>query len=344
MRIEPYDGATAPESLLREVQRVWDAEFADLHPEDPPYTWEELEGLLRAPSERLVKRRWLARDDDGAPIGRLDLLLPSAGANETLGFVELYVVPDARKRGVGTALARTAVQAFDELGRDRVRVPIVEGSPGDAFFSALGGRIGRATRKSRMDLGLVDRPMLRSWVERAEAEAGGYQLRWLDVPSLDEGDMAEYIGVRSMMNTAPLGDLEDEPWNHTPATMLEEAAELVAEKVERWSLVAVHRETGVFAGFTEVMFAASAPEHAWQGGTAVRIEHRNHGLGRWLKATMAERILAERPQVRVVDTENAYSNEPMLNINIAMGFEIVKTINDWHAPVATVREALEAKP
>ena len=31
----------------------------------------------------------------------------------------------------------------------------------------------------------------------------------------------------------------------------------------------------------------------------------------------------------------------MLNINIAMGFEIIKTINDWQAPVAAVRTALE---
>jgi GNAT superfamily N-acetyltransferase len=224
-----------------------------------------------------------------------------------------------------------------------VRTQIVEGSPGDAYFGSRGGKVARTNRKSRMDLARLDRAMLRSWIERAEAEAVGYSLRWLDVPSLDDDEMVEYIGARTMMNTAPKGDLEDEPWVHTPETMREEVAELAAEHIERWSLVAVHDETGSFVGFTEVMFVDSAPEHAWQGGTAVRPEHRNHGLGRWLKATMAERVLAERPQVRLVDTENAYSNEPMLNINIAMGFEIVKTQNDWQAPLAAVREALEAR-
>jgi GNAT superfamily N-acetyltransferase len=344
MHIEPYDGPTAPEALLRDVARVWGIELADLHPEDPPYTWEEIEATLRTPSERLVKERWLARDGDGEPIGRLDLVLPSAGANESLAIVELYVVPDARKAGVGTALARTAVARLEELGRDRVRVPIVEGSPGDAFFRRLGGSVGRATRKSRMALAGLDRSMLRSWIERAEQGAHGYSLRWLDVGTLDDADMAAYIAIRSMMNTAPLGDLDDEPWVHTPDTIREEAAEQAAEGIERWSLVAVEDATGAFVGFTELMFAASAPEHGWQGGTAVRIEHRNHGIGRWLKAAMAERVLDERPHVRFVDTENAYSNEPMLHINVAMGFELVKTINDWHAPVATVRRALEEKP
>lgn len=343
MKIEPYDGPTAPEPVLRDVHAMWDAEWADLHPEEPPYSWEELSGMLRQPSERFKRLHWLARDDTGAPIGRLDLRLPTAGANEELGLVELYVVPAARTRRVGTALVRTAVDALEAHGRTRVRVSIVEGSPGDPFCTSFGGTVARANRKSRMRLEALDRTMLREWIERAEAGAKGYSLRWLDVPSLDDADLARYIGIRHLMNTAPRGDLEDEPWVHTPQTILEEVDELVAEKVERWSLVAVHDATGAFAGFTELMFAESAPEHSWQGGTAVRIEHRNHGLGRWLKATMAERVIAERPQVRLVDTENAYSNEPMLNINIAMGFEVIKTVNDWQAPVAAVRTALEAR-
>lgn len=342
--IEAYDGPTAPESVLRDVEALWRAEYADLHPEDPPYSWDELEGLLRTPSSRFEDLRWLARDDGGAPVGRVDLHLPSAGANETLGLLELYVVPAARRRGIGTTLLRTAVAALERAGRGRMRTAIVEGSPGDAFFSAVGGTIGRTNRKSRMVVADLDRSMLRSWIERAETEATGYSLRWLDGPPEDEREMAQYVAVRSTMNTAPRGDLEDEPWVHTPETMRDEAAELAAEKVERWTLVAVDDASGDFAGYTEMLFVESDPAYAWQGATAVRVEHRNHGLGRWLKATMAERIIRERPQVRTVDTENAYSNEPMLNINVAMGFEIVKTINDWQAPVAAVRSALEARP
>ena len=344
MKIEAYDGPTAPEAVLRDVHALWDAEWADLHPEEPPYTWEELEGRLRMPSDRFLRLRWIARDDDGSPIGRLDLQLPTAGANEQLGIVELYVRPEARKGGVGSALVATALDALDEHGRSRVRVSIVEGSPGDAFFSSLGGAVGRTNRKSRMVVAALDRPMLRRWIQRAESDAAGYSLRWLDVASLGDADLAAYIGIRLLMNTAPRGDLEDEPWVHTPETMREEAASLAAEGVERWSLVAVEDATGTFAGFTEVMFVESAPEHCWQGGTAVRVEHRNHGLGRWLKASAAERIIADKPDVRFVDTENAYSNEPMLHINDAMGFEIIKTVNDWQAPVAAVRKALEEQP
>jgi GNAT superfamily N-acetyltransferase len=147
-----------------------------------------------------------------------------------------------------------------------------------------------------------------------------------------------------MMNTAPRGDLVDEDWRHTPESVVLEADELEAQQLTRISAVVRHDATGDFVGFTEVILADSAPEHAWQGGTAVDPAHRNRGLGRWLKGAMVERLLEERPALRADDTENAHVNEPMLAINTAMGFAPLHTLNDWQAPFAAVRTALEAQP
>ncbi|HVF32507.1 MAG TPA: GNAT family N-acetyltransferase [Acidimicrobiales bacterium] len=340
--VEAYDGPTAPDSLLREIFALWQAEDAELRPDDPPYAYEEVEGLYRVADDREVRRRWVARDTSGALVGRADARLPLI-SNRDLALVEVYVSPDARTAGVGTALVRALLDELEASGRARIRTHIPEGSPGDAYLAARGGTIALTNRKSRMDLTKLDRAMIRSWVEAAERGAGDrYSLRWFSRPP--EEDLERYVAVRSMMNTAPRGDLEDEDWRHTPESVLAEADELAAERLQRWSLVVVHDATGDFVGFTEVLFAESAPGHAWQGGTAVRPDHRNHGLGRWLKGAMAERLLAERPAVRFVDTENAYTNEPMLHINLAMGFELAETINDWQASVTDVRAALEAHP
>jgi len=65
-------------------------------------------------------------------------------------------------------------------------------------------------------------------------------------------------------------------------------------------------------------------------------EFRNHGLGRWLKAAMVEKILRERPRVRFVRTGNANSNAPMLKINHELGFRLYNTLTIWQIPVATV--------
>lgn len=341
--IEAYDGPTAPDELLRDVFTLWQAEDAELRPDDPPFVYEEIEGLSRVDNPHDLRLRWLARDRvSGRPVGRAEARLPMV-SNLDLAQVELYVHPDVRKAGLGTALTRTVLDAVEARGRTRLRTQIPEGTPGEAFLASRGGTIGLTQRKSRMDLTQLDRAMVRSWIERAEQSAApAYSLRWFTRPPADE--IAQYIAVRTLMNTAPRGDLEDTDRTHTPESMFAEADELEAEQLVRWSLVARHDATGDFVGFTEVIFAASAPEHAWQGGTAVHPDHRNHGLGRWLKGAMAERILAERPQVRFVDTENAYMNEPMLAINVAMGFELMETLNDWQAPTAAVRAALEARP
>lgn len=341
--IEAYDGATAPEALLRDVFTLWQAEDAELRPDDPPFVYDEIEGLSRSVNPHEVRLRWLARDRaTRRPLGRAEARLPMV-SNPDLAHVECYVHPEARKAGLGTALTRTLLDAVESRGRTRIRTQIPEGTPGEAFLGSRGGTVGLTNRKSRMDLRRLDRAMVRSWIERAEATAAAaYSLVWFTRPP--DGALEQYIAVRRMMNTAPRGDLEDSDRDHTPASILAEADELEAEHLVRWSLVARHDGTGDFVGFTEVIFAESAPEHAWQGGTAVHPDHRNQGLGRWLKGAMAERILEERPEVRFVDTENAYSNDPMLKINVAMGFELLETLNDWQASTVAVRAALEDTP
>jgi GNAT superfamily N-acetyltransferase len=73
-------------------------------------------------------------------------------------------------------------------------------------------------------------------------------------------------------------------------------------------------------GYTALFLQKHRPWQAHQGDTAVDPAHREKGLGRWLKAVNLRRLLDERPAVQVVDTGNASSNEPMLNLNVALGF------------------------
>jgi mycothiol synthase len=334
--VEAYEGPTASDGLLREVFVLWQAADAELRPDDPPYAFEEIEGLYRVDNDREVRLRWVARDDDGAVIGRADARLPQ-DSNRDLALVEVYVLPDRRHAGVGSALVAALVAGLDAHGRVRIRTQLPEGTPGEDYLRRRRGAVALTNRKSRMDLTRLDRPLIRSWVETAERDvADRYSLVFFTRP---DDHLEQYAAVRSMMNTAPRGDLEDEDWRHTPESVLAQADELEAELLHRWTLVVRHDETGAFVGFTEVLFVDSAPDHAWQGGTAVHPDHRNHGLGRWLKAAMAERLLRDRPKTRFVDTENAYVNEPMLRINEAMGFELALTINDWQAPVAALRTA-----
>jgi mycothiol synthase len=63
------------------------------------------------------------------------------------------------------------------------------------------------------------------------------------------------------------------------------------------------------AGLTDVYWNPAHPETVFQGNTGVLAAHRGKALGKWMKAVMLERILAERPDANDVRTSNADSND-----------------------------------
>jgi hypothetical protein len=70
-----------------------------------------------------------------------------------------------------------------------------------------------------------------------------------------------------------------------------------------------------------------------QGDTGVEPAHRNLGLGRWIKATTALRLLKDRPTTEVVETWNSGVNAPMLRINDAMGYRPVAEWQEWRLDI-----------
>jgi GNAT superfamily N-acetyltransferase len=74
--------------------------------------------------------------------------------------------------------------------------------------------------------------------------------------------------------------------------------------------------------------------------TMVHPHHRGLGLGRWLKAAMLERILEHRPEVAFINTHNADSNQPMVDINVELGFRPVLMLNVWQGDLAKARQGL----
>jgi hypothetical protein len=57
---------------------------------------------------------------------------------------------------------------------------------------------------------------------------------------------------------------------------------------------------------------------------------------------MIDKVVKEFPLVLRVDTYNAGSNEPMLAINVEMGFRPIHIARAWQGSLATARERLGA--
>jgi mycothiol synthase len=140
-----------------------------------------------------------------------------------------------------------------------------------------------------------------------------------------------FVEVRHVMNDAPRYEGEPEARFTLDELRAAEAA-IAAANVDWWSVGVRHEATGRLVGLSVVFLPRAQPWIVFQGDTGVVPEHRGHRLGAWMKAVNHLRLLAERPDVRAVQTWNASANEPMLNINRALGFTPVVTYQAWYLP------------
>ena len=317
--IDELDPAFLDEATFVQLAELTTIEERDLAPDDPPVAVAEEADELRVLPAFEEVHLWVARDPDGRLLGRASLWIEHREENQHLAQVWLVVRPEARRQGIGRRLLEAAVERARAKDRSTLMGMPVVGTEGAAAARALGAEAALVNRISRLRTAELDRSLLEAWVDRAPERAAGYSLVAF------EGDCPEellerFAALMAVMNTAPRGDMDMEDEVFTPELIREFEASMTIKGTRIWTLVAREDATGELAGYTALFFPKHRPWQVQQGDTGVDPAHRNKGLGRWLKAANLLRLLDERPEAQVVDTENADSNEPMLTINVALGF------------------------
>ena len=319
MTIEELDPASLDAAAFAELAELSTIEDRDLAPDDPPVAAAEEADELRVLPAFEEVHLWVARDPDGQLLGRASLWIENRDENRHMALVWPVVRPQARRQGIGRRLLEAAVERARSKGRTTLLSMPVVGSDGAATARALGAEVALVNRVSRLRTAELDRSLLESWVARAPERASGYSLVTFD--DTCPAELAEsFTGLMAVMNTAPRGDVDVEDEVVTPELMREFEASIALKGTRIWTVIAREDATGDLAGYTSLFFPKHRPWQAQQGDTGVDPTHRDKGLGRWLKAVNLLRLLDERPEALVVDTDNADSNEPMLNINVALGF------------------------
>ncbi len=104
-----------------------------------------------------------------------------------------------------------------------------------------------------------------------------------------------------------------------------------------YTVAAVHDASGDMAALTAMVIDPAHPEWAYQQLTAVTRPHRGHRLGLLVKTAMLEWLAAAEPAVDRVATGNAASNQHMIAVNEALGYEVLQPgYRFFEIPVATV--------
>jgi hypothetical protein len=94
-------------------------------------------------------------------------------------------------------------------------------------------------------------------------------------------------------------------------------------------LVARDRRSGALAGHTVVAVDSERPWFAEQYDTSVLRAHRGHRLGLLLKISMLLHLREIEPQLTMLDTWNAASNEHMVAVNEALGYRVLARGSEW---------------
>jgi mycothiol synthase len=277
---------------------------------------------------------------DGVAAGDVTTASSRKGDNAHVLQVEAYVMPLERRRGVGTRLLEVALGRARTEGRTLIIGTTNERvAAGEPFARRVGARPGLVSLVYEATLAELDTALLAAWLRAGPERAPDVELAWLGSPYPDD-QLASLATVMLAMNDIPLGDLQLSDRTVTPATLRDQDGMRRARGDERWTLVARRREDGAIVGATETLWNAANPAVLMQLDTVVLREARGRGLGRWLKAAMLERVLRERPEARVVRTDNASLNAPMQAINDALGFRVALTETVWQVEVDVAAAAL----
>lgn len=336
--ISPLDPETASDTQLAEVHDLAAAVHTEALPDDPyqPLALSLVEYRRTTPK---THRRWWVARRRGVVVGHGTASWDDVPDNRNHAWLNVRVAPSARRAGTGAALFRLGLDAAEGWGADLIDCYARAGGPADGFLRRLGADLRIVERESVCPTAEIDADLLSAWVRRARERAATYSLVAWDGPCPDE-HIDAFVALAMVMNTAPRGDLELDDWVLTPERLREHETVSEAQGHERWTVCARHDDSGEFAGYTEIMLPSLWPEIAYQGDTGVWPKHRDRGLGRWLKASVALRLLAERPRVTRIETENAESNRAMLGINEAMGFRPRQNWGGWQVPLDRARAAL----
>lgn len=341
MNVEFLDTETATEPQLQALYDLVVAEHEELWNEDPVEPYEVWRKQVTTPASWVKPLRWVAADGAGRLLGVAFLGVGLTETNRDKAGLATYVRPEARRQGIAKAVLRPAVERALEEGRVLLNGGGITDADASTFSEALGAERKITERKSRMVLADVDRSMLEDWVVKAKQRAEGYSMLAWDGPVPDEY-LEKFVALTMVMNTAPRDDLEMDDWIHTPERHREGEQRSIERGTTWWTLVVRHDATDELVGYTELYFPRHVTDGAWQEATAVDPTHRDKGIGRWLKATNCLRLFTDKPEVQYVDTWNAFSNAPMLGINIAMGFEVIKSFSEYQIRTEALAERLGA--
>jgi RimJ/RimL family protein N-acetyltransferase len=318
MHIVRWDPADA--DAAQGCYEVWESARKTDEPLDSPIAARSLRTWLERGWTGEPCETWLVPGAAGSGVDGLYRMELPRRENADRAQLHILVPPVARRRGVGTALLRHAARQAAAHGRVVFGGEVREDSAGAAFARQTGATPGLVETRRTLDVRAIPDGQTARLREEATAAAAGYSLvSWTGVTP--EAYLAKCAAVANAMSDAPRGEgVAAESWDAERVRTADEAIPLT--RARAYAIAALHDASGEMAAISQVNVDPEVPDWGHQSLTAVSRPHRGHRLGLLVKAAMLDWLAAAEPQVERIDTWNAASNQHMIAINEALGFEI----------------------
>lgn len=339
MALKPVDLRTVDGDEARALVLFFDLMRLEVKPDDPPVPLEEHLSNWRAMPPHVRVQSWACWEGNRI-VAYGDIGFELEGENVHTCGSDISVLPEFRRRGLGSTLLGMVVEIARHEGRRLLLSGTNERVPAGAIFAArYGGKPSLENHENQLLLTDLDWGLLERWV--AQAPSSDFELGYWD-DDYPEAELEAIARLFEVMNSAPKGDLDLNDERVTPEKILRWETQRKAGGTKTLTAWVRDRATGQYAGFTTLGWNPNRPNMLDQWGTAVDPVFRGHGLGKWLKAANLLTMLDRYPEVDRVRTGNADSNAPMLSINRAMGFKPFISRMVWQFEVADLLERLGA--
>lgn len=291
-----------------------------------PWALAEVLVDLRADS-RHRRKQFFAGRVGGETVAAGLLALPLLD-NLSAADVEIWVLPEHRRRGHGSRMLRRVEEAARAQGRTRFTAitawpydggPDGAGTPGVEFARVEGYAfgLGEVQRELRLP---ADDAVLAELAAEAAPYHRDYEIRCWTGPVPDDLVQSWVELASTLVTEAPTGDNEHEPEAADVEAHRQQEAVLEQQGRVRWHSVATDA-TGRVVAYTDLVVPAHGQDCVFQWGTLVDPRHRGHRLGTAVKVANLQALQASGTAAgRRLVTWNAEVNDHMIGINERMGF------------------------
>ena len=302
------------------LRAFWEVEQAAVRADRPHAllrTWPTLLNNARSPNPR-YRRTFLAARDGSATVGVAEIG-GSLSDNTHLATLEVSVLPDRRRRGVGRALHDEALRRCVADGRTSV--------VGEVFVPTGADRAGAAPYAFAASMGLVPvhtedhlvRPLpleadvlarLRAATE--EATRDHEVVTWRE--HCPDEHVEAFCEMRTRMDAdVPLGEVDHTPVAYSVERLRADETS-VARSYAGITAAVRRRADGALGGYSQ-LYVPHGETHVLQDDTLVMPGHRGRRLGTLLKLATLGLLARSHPDAAAIHTWTAPDNTAMRRTN-----------------------------